>query len=82
MTTRPAWKTGVFVYLIYNAIIFGVWAAVGMDYTNAVGRDVILESLVLPLFLGAVFMFVALTRLGWWRPVMTETLRGRPVWAM
>jgi len=82
MAKQPTWRTGVVVYLIYNAIIFGTWAAVGADYTNMVAVDVILERLVLPLTLGALFMLAALTWLGWWRPVMSETRRGRPGWTL
>lgn len=82
MKAKPAWQIGVIVYFTYNAIIFGTWAAVGADYTNMVGSDVILTSLVLPLFLGAVFMTAALTWLGWWRRVMSEIRRARPGWAM
>jgi membrane protease YdiL (CAAX protease family) len=82
MKVQPTWQKGVIVYLIYNAIIFGTWAAVGADYTNLVGRDVIATSLVLPLFLGAVFLVATITWMGWWRPVMTETRLGRFGWAM
>ena len=82
MKVQPTWQKGVIVYLIYNAIIFGTWAAVGAEYTNLVGRDVIATSLVLPLFLGAVFMAATITWMGWWRPVMTEKRLGRFGWAM
>lgn len=82
MKAQPTWQKGVIVYLIYNAIIFGTWAAVGLDYNNMVGSDVIMKSLVLPLSLGAVFLIAALTWLGWWRPVMTETHKARPGWTL
>jgi len=82
MKVKPTWQKGVIVYLIYNAIIFGTWAAVGAEYTNLVGRDVIATSLVLPLFLGAVFLAATITWMGWWRRVMTETRLGHFGWAM
>jgi len=82
MTVQPTWQKGVIVYLIYNAIIFGTWAAVGADYTNLIGSDVIATSLVLPLFLGAIFLAATITWMGWWRLVMTETRIGRFGWAM
>lgn len=82
MKAKPTWQKGVVVYLIYNAIIFSTWAAVRADYANMVGSDVILTSLVLPLFLGALFMAAALSWLGWWRPVTSEAGRARPGWAM
>jgi len=82
MKVQPRWWIGVVVYLVYNAIIFATWAIVGADYNNLVGRDVAFERLFLPLALGAVFMVVALTWLGWWRPVMTEDRRGNPGWTL
>lgn len=82
MRVQPRWWIGVVVYLVYNAIIFATWAIVGADYRNLVGSDVAFKSLVLPLFLGAVFMVATLFWLGWWRPVMTEDRRGRPGWAL
>lgn len=80
MKVQPRWWIGVVVYLVYNAIIFATWAIVGADYNNMVGRDVAFERLFLPLALGAVFMVLALSWLGWWRPVMTEERHGRPGW--
>lgn len=82
MKIKPIWWVGVIVWLIYCAIIFGTWAAVGADYTDLVGRDVVLERIVLPEVLGAVFMVSVLTWLGWWRPVMREDRPGGPRWTM
>ena len=82
MRVRPAWWVGVIVYLIYIAIIFSTWAINDTNYLNMVGPDVAFGSLVAPLGLGAVFMIVALTGLGWWRPVMKEDRPGRPRWTM
>ena len=82
MKTKPAWLIGFVVWLIYNAIIFGTWIAVGADYGDLVSRDVILERIILPEVLGAVFMVIIVTRLGWWRPVLREDRRGHPRWSM
>lgn len=82
MKIQPQWQTGVIVYVVYNAIIFCTWAIVGAEYTNLVGSDVIATSLVLPLFLGAVFLVATITWMGWWRPVMVETRLGHFEWAM
>ena len=80
--SRHAWWIGFGVYLIYNAIIYATWFAVDADYANLVPRDLIFKSVVLPLSLGAVFMFAAITWLGWWRPVMREKQRGGPGWTV
>lgn len=78
----PVWWIGIVVWLVYNSIIYATWAAVGADYTDLAGRAVILPRLVLPEVLGAVFIVFAVTRLGWWRPVLRESRRGGPGWTM
>jgi len=82
MRVAPGWPVAVGVYLIYNAIIYATWAAVGADYTDLVSEGVALRSLVLPMSLGAVFVVMAVTFLGWWRPVRSEAAAGGPRWAM
>jgi len=82
MKIKPTWQTGVVVYLIYNAIIFSFWVAVGADYTKLTGSNVIFKTLVLPFTVGALFLAAAVTWLGWWQPVMSERRKARPAWAM
>jgi hypothetical protein len=78
----PAWLPAVIVYVIYNVIIFSGWGLAGADYANLVGADVILQRIVLPLGVGAIFVVAAVTYFGWWRPVLRETTPGAPRWAM
>lgn len=82
MRVSPAWLPAVIVYVIYNAIIFSGWGIAGAEYTNLVGADVILKSIVLPLAAGAVFIAATVTYFGWWRPVLREKAPGGPKWAM
>lgn len=82
MKIKPVWWIGVAVWLVYNAIIYATWAAVGADYTDLAGRAVILERLILPEALGAIFMVAIVTWLGWWRPLLRETGRAGPCWTM
>jgi uncharacterized protein len=82
MRVQPAWWIGVTIYLIYNAIIFTVWAIGGVSYLNSVGSDVAFKSLILPFGLGAGFIVLTLSYLGWWGPVMTEERRGSPGWVL
>jgi membrane protease YdiL (CAAX protease family) len=70
------------IYLVYNAIIFATWAAVGADYRDLASHDVILSRLVLPLTLGALFAGAAVTYLGWWRPVLFDQTKAKPRWAL
>lgn len=74
--------TPIAAYIFYSALIFGYWLALGVDYTNMTDRNVVFVDLVVPLTLGAAFLVVVITRLGWWRDVMVEDPRGRPRWAM
>jgi hypothetical protein len=82
MRVQPAWWIGITIYLIYNAIIFTVWAIGGVSYLNSVGSDVAFKSLILPFGLGAGFLALTLSYLGWWGPVMTEERRGSPGWVL
>lgn len=82
MRVKPDWRPAVCVYLIYNAVIFATWRAVGSRYTDMVSEPVAFKSLVLPLSLGAIFMAAAVTGLGWWGPALKEERRGGPKWAL
>lgn len=79
---EPSWKIGFYVWLIYCAIIFGIWAIVGADYSDLASREVILQRLVLPEALGAAVLILAVSRLGWWQAVLREDRRGHPKWTM
>lgn len=46
---RPNWRPAVCIYLVYNAIIFATWGAVGSRYTDMVSEPVAFKRLVLPL---------------------------------
>jgi membrane protease YdiL (CAAX protease family) len=47
-----------------------------------VSEPVAFKRLVLPLGLGAIFITVAVTRLGWWGPALQEERRGGPKWTL
>lgn len=82
MRIKPNWRAAVGVYLIYNAIIFATWGAVGARYTNLVSEDAALKSLDWPLLLGALFLAATVTWLGWWRSAVWETRPSGPPWTM
>ncbi|MCR9148854.1 MAG: CPBP family intramembrane metalloprotease [Rhodobacteraceae bacterium] len=78
----PALQVGLLVWLLYNLIIYATWFLVGADYADLASRNVIVQRLVLPEVLGAIFIVVAVSRLGWWPPVAYEDRRGGPRWSM
>lgn len=82
MKVAPAWPIAVGIYVAYNAIIFATWATVGADYRDLVSERVVGSSVVLPMALGALFLAAAVSRLGWWRPVLFEPVRAGPRWAL
>ena len=44
--------------------------------------DTIVKGIVIPVGLGAVFLAVSATWLGWWRPAMVEDSKAGPRWAL
>ena len=70
------------VMLGYNAIIFMTWVAVGADYRDMSSAAALPTRLLLPLGLGMLFIALALRRLGWWRAVITETLKPAARWPL
>ena len=79
MAPRP--RTAVLVFLGYLVVFYGVWAITGVDYTR-IGdtADTVLKWYVAPLLFGAVFLVIAVTALGWWRPALLETQKATPRW--
>ena len=75
---RPLITLGLAV--VYMAIVGIVWAVVGLNY-DEVGdsTSTVVKGIVIPVVLGAIFLAVATSYLGWWGPSITETMRA-PKW--
>lgn len=75
---RPLITVGI--ALGYMAIAAGVWSVVGLDY-DEVGSTTatVVEGIVVPVAVGAVFLAAVTSYLGWWGPALRETL-GAPKW--
>jgi len=80
MSKKPSWQIAIAVYLVYNLIIYGIWMAVGSDYTDMVGPDVAFQRIFLPLAFGFVFLAGVLSWLGWWPPAMRDEDLAAPRW--
>lgn len=64
----------------YMAIVASVWAVVGLDY-DAVGDSTsnLVKGIAVPVALGAAFLAIVTSYLGWWRPAIQEKRRA-PMW--
>ncbi|MGZ5401226.1 MAG: hypothetical protein ACXWDM_14550 [Nocardioides sp.] len=72
---RPLIIVGV--ALGYMAIVVTMWSLLGLDH-DEVGdsTSTVVKGIVLPVAGGAVFLAVATSYLGWWRPAIREELRA------
>ena len=83
MKHLPRPRTAVLVFLAYLAVFYGIWAVNGVKYKH-VGdsASTIAKWYVAPLAGGALVLVVAVSLLGWWRPVLSEVQRAKPRWLL
>jgi membrane protease YdiL (CAAX protease family) len=69
--------------IIYMAIVGAVWAVNDVNY-NTVGDNTrnIMAGIIVPIGLGAIFLAIAASVLGWWRPALREIPRVGPRWLL
>ncbi len=81
MRVKPSALSSIVAILGYMVVVFSVWAAVGMEY-DEVGDTVenVREGIVLAVTLGAVYLVVVTTVLGWWKPAIHEPRRVGSRW--
>lgn len=80
--SNPAYLA-IAIYVVYVAIVAVVWRVNRVDYQHlAKDRATALRSIVVPIGLGALFLAVAVTVLGWWHPVLFDDGRTGPAWAL
>jgi len=80
ISPRPL--AAVIVFLVYLAFFYGVWIATSVEY-NDIGDavDTLLKWYVAPTWIGGLFLIIAVSWLGWWRPVLFEKNRA-PRWVL
>jgi membrane protease YdiL (CAAX protease family) len=83
MRATPKPLTAVLVFLGYLVVFYGVWIATGIDY-DRIGdnADTLLKWYVAPLAAGAVFLIIAVSVMGWWRPALFEVAKAQPRWLL
>jgi membrane protease YdiL (CAAX protease family) len=81
MRIKPSALTAIAAIVGYLAVVFGVWVATGVKYDD-VGDTVenVRKSVVLAIGLGAVYLIVVTSALGWWKPAMREPRKVGSGW--
>ena len=83
MRVKPNWVITILLTVIYMAIVGAVWAVNDVDYeTLGDTTDNIVAGIIVPIGLGAIFLAVAASVLGWWRPALWEIPRVGPRWLL
>jgi membrane protease YdiL (CAAX protease family) len=79
--TKPSLVKGLAIVLGYLVVVFSVWAAVGLKY-DEVGDTVdnVRKGITLSMTLGAVYVIVITSLLGWWKPALREPRRAHHGW--
>ena len=77
----PSVRLGLMLYLGYLAIFFCTWVVNGVDYSR-IGENAETTRLwyAAPTLFGSLFLCVALSYLGWWRPVLFDRSTAGPKW--
>jgi membrane protease YdiL (CAAX protease family) len=81
MRVKPSALSSIVAILGYMVVVFSVWAAVGMEY-DEVGDTLenVQKGVVLAVALGAVYLVIATTVLGWWKPAIHEPRKVGSKW--
>jgi hypothetical protein len=77
MRVRPTALISIALALGYMAIVSLAWWLTGFDYARAgESASTLFLGVVLPVGLGAVFLAIAATAMGWWQPALFEKKVG------
>lgn len=84
MRAKPSPLITVGLVLGYMAVVAAAWFVGGLDYeTVGESTSTVVKGIVIPIALGAGFLAVATSYLGWWGPAIHEELRApRWLWAV
>ncbi|WP_084106691.1 CPBP family intramembrane glutamic endopeptidase [Demequina sp. NBRC 110056] len=78
---RPSLWVALAVFVIYCAIVVVMWTINDVDYASVQdSTQQAVDGIVVPIAIGSVFLIVATTVLGWWRPAIAEPRRSAPRW--
>ncbi|MCE1174394.1 MAG: CPBP family intramembrane metalloprotease [Propionibacteriales bacterium] len=78
MRIRPNAGIAVGIAIGYMAIVSLLWWVTGLDYTKvAQSPSTIFFGIILPVGVAGIFLVIAASVLGWWRPALFEKKSGR-----
>jgi membrane protease YdiL (CAAX protease family) len=81
MRVKPSPLAAIVAIVGYLVVVFSVWVVTGLDY-DEIGDTVgnVRSGVTVPIGLGAIFLLVVVTTLGWWRPSLHEPRRVGHAW--
>jgi membrane protease YdiL (CAAX protease family) len=81
MRIKPSVPVAIAVVVGYLVVVFLVWGITGLDY-DEIGDTVenVRKGVVLSVGLGALYLAIVTTVLGWWRPAIHEPRRVGEGW--
>ncbi len=81
MRVKPSALTAIVAILGYMVVVFTVWSVTGLDY-DEVGDTVenVRKGVTLSIGLGAIYLIVVTSILGWWKPAIREPRRVGGGW--
>lgn len=83
MRMQPRYAVGLIAFAGYLVIVALAWFVLGVDYdTISDSTGLVAKGVVVAVGIGAVYVVVVTTWLGWWRPVLHEEPRVGPRWTL
>lgn len=81
MRVKPSLALGVLLFVGYAAVVLGVWKVADVNY-DTFGDSVenVRKAIPLAVGLGAIYLIVVTSLLGWWKPAMREAHRAGHAW--
>lgn len=82
LRVKPSVGIGIAILLVYLVIFYTTWAINNVDYeTMANTVESAKLTYAFPTLFGSLFLVVAVTFLGWWKPVLFDKVKSGPRWA-
>ena len=81
MRVKPSLAVGLLLFVGYAVVVDVVWKIAGVNY-DTIGDSVenVRAAIPLAVGVGAVYLIVVTSRLGWWKPAMREAHRAGHAW--